>query len=153
MAPQASISSPTGGGGAAPSSAAASAAALRGGGGRRASGHGVGLVDSGQISYDVANMPQVEPRLNGDPGGNRAENVIDCRWTLRCSDDTRVPRVIFTAFGTENGHDCASPAPALLTHKPMRIALPWVMSSELLLRRCARLGWYTTRQSTRPSYR
>ena len=70
-----------------------------------ASGDGVGIIDSGQITYAAANMPYVAPNLNGDPGGNRAENVIDCRWTLHCSDDTLVPRVIFTAFGTENGHD------------------------------------------------
>ena len=64
---------------------------------------GVGMFDAAQIAYSAADMPAVEPRLIEDPGGRRYENVIDCRWLLRCSDDTRVPRVIFSAFATGPG--------------------------------------------------
>ena len=66
---------------------------------------GFGLVNTGQITYNAADMPDVDPVLIQDPGGNRAEIVIDCRWLLRCSDDTLVPRVTFTSFATENNHD------------------------------------------------
>ena len=66
---------------------------------------GFGLVNTGQITYNAADMPDVDPVLIHDPGGNRAEIVIDCRWLLRCSDDTLVPRVTFTSFATENNHD------------------------------------------------
>jgi hypothetical protein len=61
---------------------------------------GVGMENTGQISYSAANMPAVEAQLIDDPGGRRYENVIDCRWLLRCSDDTLVPRVTFSAFAT-----------------------------------------------------
>eukprot|EP01043_Picozoa_sp_COSAG02_P062228 COSAG02_NODE_8534_length_2533_cov_3.289647_1_plen_288_part_00 len=66
---------------------------------------GFGLVNTGQITYTAANMPEVAPSLLDDPGGNRAEIVVDCRWLLRCSDETLVPRVTFTSFATENHHD------------------------------------------------
>ena len=66
---------------------------------------GVGMFDAAHITYSATDMPAVEPHLIDDPGGRRYENVIDCRWLLRCSDDTRVPRVIFSAFATENSHD------------------------------------------------
>ena len=66
---------------------------------------GIGMFDTGQITYSAANMPAVEAQLIDDPHGRRAEMVIDCRWLLRCSDDAHVPQVTFTTFATENNHD------------------------------------------------
>lgn len=63
------------------------------------------MENTGQISYSAANMPAVETQLIDGPGRRCNENVIDCRWLLRCSDDTLVPRVTFSTFATENNHD------------------------------------------------
>ena len=67
--------------------------------------NGVGVINSGQIAYSAADMPDVAGIRIADPEWRRAWNVIDCRWVLQCTDDTLVPRVTFSAFATEVGHD------------------------------------------------
>ena len=67
--------------------------------------NGVGVIDSGQIAYSAADMPDVAGIRIADPQWRRAWNVVDCRWVLQCTDDTLVPRVTFSAFATEVGHD------------------------------------------------
>ena len=67
--------------------------------------NGVGVLDSGQIAYSAADMPHVAGIRIADPNWRRAWNVVDCRWVLQCTDDTLVPRVTFSAFATEVGHD------------------------------------------------
>ena len=67
--------------------------------------NGVGVLNSGQIAYSAADMPHVAGIRIADPQWRRAWNVVDCRWVLQCTDDTLVPRVTFSAFATEVGHD------------------------------------------------
>ena len=67
--------------------------------------NGVGVINSGQIGISAADMPDVAGIRIIDPGWRRAWNVIDCRWVLQCTDATLVPRVTFSAFATEVGHD------------------------------------------------
>ena len=67
--------------------------------------NGVGMVNSAQITYSADRMPDVTAVLLDDHEGRRVVNMIDCRWTLQCTDNAQVPRVTFTAFETELNHD------------------------------------------------
>lgn len=67
---------------------------------------GVTVVDAAQFSYNDDYMRDLRgTAIRDDPSGN----VIDCRWTLSCSDDTLVPRVTFSRFYADDGNDCALP--------------------------------------------
>ena len=64
--------------------------------------NGVGMVNSAQITYSADRMPDVTAVLLDDHEGRRVVNMIDCRWTLQCTDNAQVPRVTFTAFETKS---------------------------------------------------